>query len=118
MPSNQGNQQTTSSHDSITQLSSPLSASSLQELSQTARTIEISRQCESKGRLLVNHKSSDDALGRNVLSKINLKHGKEASSSPPNHVSTNLDNIRNDHDTGVTIVTINDLNGDTGNSIV
>lgn len=133
MPSNQGNYHNSSSNNSITQLSSPLSAvhTSAQTLSPTTpiTITEISQQCQPKSRLLINYKTHDDDFDKNVSREINLhpvKESQEATTTQQHQISSNagttenqFENLYQNHENGmITIVTVNNLSGGNGNSVV
>jgi hypothetical protein len=123
------------SNNSTTQLTSPPSAvhTSAQDLSSTAITsTQISQQCQSKSRLLINHKSNDKNFTKNEPSEIILHQSKQIAARANRTLNLSLSNpsmndnsqmegmARANHDTEnmITIVTVNNnLSHERGNSI-
>lgn len=128
VPLHQGN-----NNNSITQLSSPLSAvtTSIQALVQnTPTTNENGQQCQGKSQLLINHKNhAEDNFSPNLSGEIDLQQMKganEATTKQQNHISAGDDmngsqfenSYQNSNENAmITIVTINSMSNERGNSI-
>lgn len=123
VPSNEGNYHSSNSNNSPTQLSSSLSAIHTSIQAPTITTTQIS---QAKSRLSINHSCSDDDFGSRRTNEINLHPTKHTTSSHLN-VITNVsggnginysDDCQSHENNGmVTIVTINSLSSESGNSI-
>lgn len=134
VPSNQGIYHNISSNNSITQLSSPLSAvhTSIQTVSQsipTTMTADNSQHCQPKSGLLINHKNHDDVdVGSGKDSSLaHKKDERDPSHKHQKHISSNIETndsrfeslYQNNHENGlITIVTVNSLSGSGENNSV
>jgi hypothetical protein len=110
--------------NSTTQLSSSPSAvhTPAQDLSSTTITsTQISQQCQSKSRLLINHKSSDKDFTKNEPGEIILHQSKQITDMAERSLNlsqsnqSQSDEMNHDNDNMITIVTVN--NNLRGNSI-